>query len=82
MSISQVSPSLFHSAAAMLTTPTALLSGFAIAGAAPGRMAQAAAQPPPPPLHDRTQSALLALQQQQRAGAMAGDLGALVNSLG
>jgi hypothetical protein len=86
MSIASLSHSLFHSAAAVLTTPTAQLSGFNVAGADPDRMARAAA-PLSRPLHDRTQSALLQLQQLDAqaptpAGALAGDLGATVNGAG
>jgi hypothetical protein len=76
MTVSHVAHSLFASAASVLTTPAAQLSGFSMAGAAPA--AKPAAHPGKP-LHDGTQAALLALQEATpQAGAFASGLEGVV----
>lgn len=76
MTVSHVAHSLFASAAAVLTSPSAQLSGFSLAG--PSQAARPAA-PQAKALHDGTQAALLELQQAApRAGAFARGLDGVV----
>ncbi|MBN8892810.1 MAG: hypothetical protein BGP12_19250 [Rhodospirillales bacterium 70-18] len=83
MSVTQAAHSLFQSAAAVLATPSAQLSGFSLAGIDPAKAAQPNAAQPARHLHDRTHAALLGLQQEAgQAGALAGDLGALIPGAG
>jgi len=74
MSIAAAS-SLFHAAAAVLTSPSAQLSGFSLAHTTPAQ----AARPGAHHLHDRTQSALLQLQQDASSGALAGGLDQIIS---
>jgi hypothetical protein len=77
MSVAAAS-NLFHAAAAILTSPTAQLSGFSLAGAAPNQAAKPAAHPAHH-LHDRTQSSLLQLQQDPQSGALATGLDQIIS---
>ncbi len=67
--------SLFHAATAVLTSPTAQLSGFSLANTTPAQAARPAAHH----LHDRTQSSLLQLQQDTASGALTSGLDQIIS---